>query len=94
MLEEAKKDGTLPEGRLAVIFDKVCHQIVKLTNQNGMEASGYAATLADIFNEQVLYAEFFEDEPSPNVRFNKDTNIMQILDNGVRCLLKLTTRNG
>jgi hypothetical protein len=60
-----------------------------------MEASGYAATLADIFNEKVLYAEFFEDEPSPNVRFDKDTNIMQILDNGVCCIISThKNRNG
>jgi hypothetical protein len=48
-----------------------------------MEASGYAAAMADIFKEDVLYVEFYENEPSPHVRFNPETNIMQILFNGV-----------
>ena len=41
-LVESRK--TSKEGRLAVIYDK-----------NPMEASGYAATIADVFKEEVLY---------------------------------------
>lgn len=51
-----------------------------------MEASGYAATLADIFKENVLYAEFYDDEPTPHVKFDPNTHIMQILFNGVRLI--------
>ena len=39
-----EKRSTAREGRLAVIYDK-----------NPMEASGYAATIADVFKEEVLY---------------------------------------
>ena len=58
MLEEAEKDGTLPEGRLAVIYDK-----------NPMEASGYAATMADVFQEEVLYVEFYNGEQGTVIIF-------------------------
>lgn len=50
-----------PSGGLAVIYDK-----------NLMEASGYAAAMADEFQEPVLLAEFYENDPDPPVRF--DTN--------------------
>lgn len=50
---------TLPEGGLAVIYDK-----------NPMEASGYAATIADVTDETVFYVPFYHDDPDPPVRFN------------------------
>ena len=45
-------------GKLAVIYDK-----------NYMEASGYAATLADLTNENVLLVPFFSDEENNHLRF-------------------------
>jgi hypothetical protein len=49
----------LPKGKLAVIYDK-----------NPMEASGYAAVMADVFQEEVLYASFYQNDPDPPVRFS------------------------
>ncbi|MBK7870763.1 MAG: hypothetical protein IPJ74_08775 [Saprospiraceae bacterium] len=45
-------------GKLAVIYDK-----------NPMEASGYAAIIADVFNEDVLYSSFYQYDLDPSVRF-------------------------
>lgn len=56
---EQKRTGA--KGVLAVIYDK-----------NPMEASGYAAALADVFNEPVYYASFYQTETSPAVRFEHD----------------------
>ncbi|RUS17059.1 hypothetical protein BC937DRAFT_90472 [Endogone sp. FLAS-F59071] len=50
-----KADVTL--GGLAVIYDK-----------NMMEASGYAAVLADVSKEKVWLAEWFEDDQDPPVK--------------------------
>lgn len=47
-------------GGLAVIYDK-----------NPMEASGYAAIIADVFGEKVYYAPFYEEDKNPPVRFNE-----------------------
>lgn len=49
----------LPEGELAVIFDK-----------NEMEASGYAAAMADEFQVPVYLARYDQDDPDPPVRFS------------------------
>lgn len=46
------------EGRLAVIYDK-----------NPMENVGYAATIADIFDENVLLAKFENTDQDPPVKF-------------------------
>jgi len=46
------------QGRLAVLYDK-----------NPMEASGYAAVIADVFKEEVLYVSFHQHEIDPAVRF-------------------------
>jgi hypothetical protein len=46
------------KGRLAVIYDK-----------NYMEASGYAAAMADVFGEEIFLAPFFRQDPNPPVRF-------------------------
>lgn len=48
----------LPEGELAVIYDK-----------NEMEATGYAAAMADEFDAPVYLARFDQDDPDPPVRF-------------------------
>ncbi len=55
------------KGGLAVIYDK-----------NPMEASGYASTMADAFNEPVYYAPFYHNDPDPPVRFRE--HIMEIRD--------------
>lgn len=57
----------LPKGKLGVIYDK-----------NPMEASGYAAVMADVFQEEVLLAPFFQEDPDPPVQFNN--GIMEIRD--------------
>lgn len=52
-LAAAAASGRLPEGRLAVLYDK-----------NKMEASGYAAALADLAQESVLLVPFHDNEVS------------------------------
>lgn len=47
------------KGALAVLFDK-----------NEMEASGYAAAMADVFKEQVYLVPFFISDEDPPARFN------------------------
>jgi hypothetical protein len=61
--EEAKAE--VPGGKLAVVFDK-----------NEVEASGYAAAMADFAKEEVILCEYHADDPIPNVRF-KD-GVMEI----------------
>ncbi len=62
-----KKRGRLPEGSLAVIYDK-----------NPMETTGYAAVIADHFREAVFLVPFYEDDPQPPVRFRE--GIMEVRD--------------
>jgi hypothetical protein len=57
-IKMAEKDGKLPVGGLAVIFDK-----------NPMENTGYAAAMADIMAEPVYLAELHDNDPDPPVRF-------------------------
>ncbi|KAI3653370.1 hypothetical protein MP228_001317 [Amoeboaphelidium protococcarum] len=45
-------------GRLAVVYDK-----------NVMEASGYAAVMADVMKEEVLLVEFYINDPDPPVKW-------------------------
>ncbi|KAJ3315911.1 hypothetical protein HDV04_000118 [Boothiomyces sp. JEL0838] len=52
----SKTDPSL--GDLAVVYDK-----------NGMEATGYAAVLADSTNEKVWIAEFYMQDPDPPVKW-------------------------
>jgi len=61
--EYEAKGMPLPEGRLAVIYDK-----------NPMEAKGYAAAMADVFHEPVLLAELYiaEKDPDPPVKWIDD----------------------
>lgn len=53
-----KKRNLVKDGELAVIYDK-----------NPMEASGYAAAMAEVMNEPVHYVSFYKDEKNPAVRF-------------------------
>ena len=53
------KGRRLPPGDLAVIYDK-----------NFMEASGYAATLADLTSEPVHLVSFYDSEQESRVRFD------------------------
>ncbi len=55
------------KGGLAVIFDK-----------NYMEASGYAAAMAEVMEEPVFLVPFYNNESDPSVRF--DDGIMHIRD--------------
>jgi hypothetical protein len=52
------KESTIPNGKLAVLFDK-----------NPMEASGYAAVLADLAKETVHLVPCFDKESLKRVRF-------------------------
>lgn len=58
----------LPSGALAVLFDK-----------NEMEATGYAAVLADLTGETVLLAYVPPDDPDPKLRVNAD-GVLEVRD--------------
>lgn len=62
-----KKRGSNIQGKLGVIYDK-----------NPMEASGYAAIMAEVLNEDVLYAPFYQNDLDPPVRFVD--GVMEIRD--------------
>ena len=55
-------------GRVAVVYDK-----------NPMEASGYAAALADALGEPVLYAPWYHDDPDPPARWDEHA-VLQLRD--------------
>ncbi|MCB0635209.1 MAG: hypothetical protein KDC54_01250, partial [Lewinella sp.] len=55
------------KGALAVIYDK-----------NPMEASGYAAVIADVMEEPVYYVPFYQQDQHPGVRFTE--GIMEVRD--------------
>jgi hypothetical protein len=55
MIEKNRKRNKV-KGRLAVIYDK-----------NYMETSGYAATIADVFNEDVLLVPFYSNDENPHI---------------------------
>ncbi|HPH18828.1 MAG TPA: hypothetical protein PLE32_08630, partial [Haliscomenobacter sp.] len=63
---QKKRSGL--QGALAVLYDK-----------NPMEASGYAAVIADVMKEDVFYVPFFNDDPNPPVRYNADAQ-MEVRD--------------
>lgn len=67
--------ATVPKewGGLAVIWDK-----------NEMEATGYAAVMADLCNEDVLLAEYRDSDKDPPVRWINGTTYPG---------MKLTSRN-
>ena len=56
-----EKRKSQKEGRLAVIYDK-----------NPMEASGYAATIADVFQEEVLYISDYYGADERKLRIEDD----------------------
>lgn len=60
----------IPEGKLAVFYDK-----------NKMEASGYAATLADLAGETVYLVPCFADDLDPKVRCRED-GVLEICTSG------------
>lgn len=51
----------LPEGILAVLYDK-----------NKMEATGYAAVLADLTGETVMLVPCYDNDTNPVARFTDD----------------------
>lgn len=55
------------KGALAVVYDK-----------NPMEVSGYAAVIAEVFQEPVYYVSFYQDDPDPAVRFTDQ--VMEVRD--------------
>lgn len=55
------------KGGLAMVYDK-----------NFMEASGYAAVIADVFDEPVFFTSFYDGEKDPAVRF--DDGVMYVRD--------------
>lgn len=86
VLEVLETRCTLNDGALAVVFDK-----------NHMEATGYAAVLADMIlnstlkDEKVYQVECFVDDKDPPVRW--DDGVMHIRDEKNRmcfCILKFT----
>ncbi len=62
---ESKRTGI--KGGLAVVYDK-----------NPMEASGYAAVMADLFGEPVHFTSFYNEDNDPAVRF--DDGVMHVRD--------------
>ncbi len=57
----------LPKGHLAIVYDK-----------NYIEASGYAAALAELTGENVFLVTFYSDDDNSSVRFNN--GIMEVRD--------------
>ena len=60
-LVKKKSGGVRIDGRLAVIYDK-----------NPMETTGYAAVIADVFEEEVLLITDYEGAPERNVKVEDD----------------------
>ncbi|CAE7864707.1 unnamed protein product [Symbiodinium sp. KB8] len=54
-------EGCTEEGVLAVVYDK-----------NPMEATGYAATIAELTGEKVFAVEYYVSDPEPPVRWTDD----------------------
>ena len=52
-------------GGLAVIWDK-----------NEMEASGYAAVMADLCNEKIYMTPYYDDDADPPVKWIDGTHIL------------------
>ncbi|MCB9546278.1 MAG: hypothetical protein H6706_10545 [Myxococcales bacterium] len=73
----------LPDGEVAVIYDK-----------NEMEATGYAAALADVLGSPVLCARFRHDDPDPPVRFDDGQMMVRDADRWipVRAALRYVTQ--
>ena len=56
-----KKGVTSIKGKLGLLYDK-----------NMMETSGYAAVIADVFEEEVIYIPYFNGEPNDHIKVEKD----------------------
>lgn len=72
----------LPEGILAVLYDK-----------NKMEATGYAAVLADLTGETVMLVPCYDNDTNPVARFTDD-GVLEVriggpLDLRAPCLLRM-----
>eukprot|EP01138_Halocafeteria_seosinensis_P006224 gb/GECG01006365.1/.p1 GENE.gb/GECG01006365.1/~~gb/GECG01006365.1/.p1 ORF type:complete len:530 (+),score=61.11 gb/GECG01006365.1/:1-1590(+) len=68
LLKEIHEDScSVPDGVLAVVYDK-----------NPMEASGYAAVMADLSKEHVYQVEYYLTDPDPPVRWVDDCQVMEI----------------
>ncbi|MDA9774392.1 hypothetical protein N9B82_05485 [Saprospiraceae bacterium] len=63
-----KKGVTSIKGKLGLLYDK-----------NMMETSGYAAVIADVFEEEVIYIPYFNGEPNDHIKVEKD--ILHVLQN-------------
>lgn len=80
------KGRSLPAGELAVLYDK-----------NLMEASGYAATLAEMTNESVHLVPFMDGAADPHARFT-DEGVLEIRPAGqkgfipIRAALRYVTQ--
>jgi hypothetical protein len=75
----------LPPGELAVIYDK-----------NPMEASGYAAAMADLFDEPVHLVEF-PDGPEAEARVRFSAGVLEVRDRAdawipIRCAFRYVTQ--
>jgi hypothetical protein len=70
LIDEQEKQGILPKGALAVIFDK-----------NTMETTGYAHALSDAFKEKVYLVEWYNYDKNPAVRLNKE-KVVEVYDKG------------
>ncbi len=74
----------LPPGKLAVIYDK-----------NYMEASGYAATIADLTGESVFLASFYNERKNKHIQFKNE--VLQLKDgdgnwNPIRAAFRYVTQ--
>ena len=56
-----RKGTTSIKGRLGLIYDK-----------NMMETSGYAAVIADVFDEEVIYIPYFNGEDNNHIKVEND----------------------
>jgi hypothetical protein len=68
LVDQRTAENTLPEGGLAVIYDK-----------NPMENGAYAAAMATVFDENVFAVEFHHNDPHPPVRWNSE-HVMEVRD--------------
>ena len=76
------KNRRLPEGTLAVIYDK-----------NPMESSGYAAAMASVFQEPVHLIPFYNTQDEQRVRFNSTKGVLEFYnDNGEWITLRAVFR--
>lgn len=76
---KSKKGQTRIEGKLAVIYDK-----------NFMETSGYAQVIADVFKEEVLLVEFYQNEENDHLVF--ENGILHIIQDGEKIPVRAAFR--